>query len=86
MARMSSGFDDEVDLQTGMLNSVGTATIPRFAGRLDTPMVVGMSVMLLRPASRGRVFIRDTDPESLPAIELALGSANEDISRHSRPT
>lgn len=81
IARMTSGFDDDVDLQTGMLNSVGTATIPRFADRVDMPMVVGMSVMLLRPASRGRVFIRDTDPKTLPAIELALGSANEDIER-----
>lgn len=81
MARMPSGFDDEVDLQVGLLNNVDATAIPGFAGRLDGAAVVGISVMLLRPRSRGRVFVPDLDPRTPPVIELGLGSAAEDVER-----
>lgn len=81
MARVSSGFDGDVDLQVGLLNNVNSAAIPGFAGRMDGALVVGISVMLMRPESRGRVFVDDADPHSPPVIELALGSAAEDVER-----
>ncbi|MEC4020203.1 GMC family oxidoreductase [Streptomyces sp. H27-D2] len=80
-ARMASGFDEDVDIQVGLLNNVVSSTIPGFVDRLGWPMVVGISVMLLRPASRGRVFIEDAGPDSPPVIELGLGSESEDIDR-----
>jgi len=81
MARVSSGYDGDVDLQVGLLNNVNSAAIPGFAGRLDGALIVGISVMLQRPKSRGRVFVDDADPHGSPVIELALGSAAEDVER-----
>ncbi|MEU7178783.1 GMC family oxidoreductase [Streptomyces celluloflavus] len=80
-ARMSSGFDDDTDIQMGLLNNVDSQTIPGFIDRLGWPMVVGISVMLLRPASHGRVFLEDAGPHSRPVIELGLGTATDDIER-----
>jgi choline dehydrogenase-like flavoprotein len=70
-----------VDLQVGLLNNVDSSAIPGFAGRLDGAPVVGISVMLLRPRSRGRVWVDDPDPHGPPVIELALGAAAEDVER-----
>ncbi|MER0449128.1 GMC family oxidoreductase N-terminal domain-containing protein [Streptomyces sp. Edi4] len=80
-ARMSSGFDDDVDIQVGLLNNVESHTIPGFADRLGWPLVVGMSVMLMRPRSRGRVFLDSRDPGASPVIELGIGTDPEDVER-----
>ncbi|MFD7965275.1 GMC family oxidoreductase [Streptomyces zaomyceticus] len=80
-ARMSSGFDEGVDIQMGLLNNVESHTIPGFVDRLGWPLVVGLSVMLMRPRSRGRVFLTDADPTAAPAIEIGLGTDPEDIER-----
>jgi choline dehydrogenase len=64
-----------------LLNNVEASTIPGFANRLDWPMVVGISVMLLRPESRGRVSIVDADPATAPTIELGFGAAADDVAR-----
>jgi len=84
-ARVSSGVsDDGADLQVWLLNNVESSTIPGFADRLGWDMVVGISVMLLRPESRGRVFVEDPDPSSPPGIELRFGSVADDIERLAR--
>lgn len=80
-ARMSSGFDDDVDVQVGLLNNVESHTVPGFVDRLGWPLVVGTSVMLMRPRSRGRVFLADADPAAAPVIELGLGTDPEDVER-----
>jgi choline dehydrogenase len=81
-ARVSSGVDDgDADLQVWLLNNVETESIPGFANRLGWPMVVGISVMLLRPASRGRVYLADADPAGSPVIELAFGTVDDDVER-----
>ncbi|MET9297635.1 GMC family oxidoreductase N-terminal domain-containing protein [Streptomyces sp. NPDC003077] len=80
-SRMSSGFDEDVDIQVGLLNNVDSQTIPGFVDRLGWPMVVGISVMLLRPESRGRVFLENADPRGRPVIELGLGTEDDDVSR-----
>ncbi|GLW93312.1 GMC family oxidoreductase [Actinokineospora globicatena] len=81
-ARVASGVGgDAADLQVWLLNNVETSTIPGFANRLGWPMVVGISVMLLRPESRGRVCLPDADPRTQPVIELGFGSVDDDVDR-----
>ncbi|MFJ4870010.1 GMC family oxidoreductase [Streptomyces sp. NPDC088757] len=80
-ARMSSGYDEDVDIQVGLLNNVESHTIPGFVDRLGWPLVVGISVMLMRPRSRGRVFLDSADPYASPVIELGLGTNPEDVER-----
>lgn len=80
-ARMSSGYDEDVDIQVGLLNNVESHTIPGFVDRLGWPLVVGISVMLMRPRSRGRVFLDSADPYAPPVIELGLGTDPEDVER-----
>jgi choline dehydrogenase len=80
-ARMSSGFDGDVDIQVGLLNNVESHTIPGFVDRLGWPLVVGISVMLMRPRSRGRVFLDSADPYAAPVIELGIGTDPEDVER-----
>jgi len=77
-ARVPSGLDDDVDLQVWLLNNVERTTIPGFADRLGWHMVVGISVMLLRPEGHGRVH---ADPSGAPVIELGFGSVDEDVER-----
>lgn len=80
--RLPGGVDAETDVQIGLLNNVDQAAIPSLAGRLgDDGLAVGMSIMLMRPASRGRVFVRSREPDILPIIELGLGSRPEDVAR-----
>jgi choline dehydrogenase len=80
-ARMSSGYDGDVDVQVGLLNNVESHTVPGFVDRLGWPLVVGISVMLMRPRSRGRVFLDSADPHAAPVIELGLGTDAEDVER-----
>ncbi|MEU4805612.1 GMC family oxidoreductase [Actinosynnema sp. NPDC023587] len=80
-ARVPSGLDDDVDLQIWLLNNVERSTIPGFADRLGWDMVVGISVMLLRPESRGRVY---ADPAGGAVIELGFGSVDADVERLAR--
>ncbi|AXB41380.1 GMC family oxidoreductase [Amycolatopsis albispora] len=81
-ARVSSGVaDDGADLQVWLLNNVPNAAIPGFADRLDWPMVVGISVMLLRPGARGCVYPGGADPAAPPVIHLGFGSADGDVER-----
>ncbi|TFE47412.1 glucose-methanol-choline oxidoreductase [Streptomyces sp. ICN441] len=80
-ARTTSGFDDDVDIQMGLLNNVESHTIPGFVDRLGWPLVVGISVMLMRPRSRGRVFLDSADPFAEPIIELGIGTDPEDVER-----
>jgi choline dehydrogenase len=79
--RMSGGYDDDTDVQVGLLNNVEATTVPGFVDRLGWPMVVGLSVMLMRPESRGRVFAESADPDSPPVIELGMGSVEADVDR-----
>lgn len=81
MARVAGGFDGDTDVQIGLLNNVDTTAIPGFAGRLDGSMAVGVSVMLLRPRSRGRVTLDEGDPGGSPRIELGLGTEPVDVDR-----
>ncbi|MDE9452381.1 GMC family oxidoreductase [Xenorhabdus bovienii] len=80
-ARISSGYDTKVDVQIGLLNNVASETVPGFKDRVAYPMLVGASVMLMRPQALGRVFISTADPAVLPQIDLPLTRNPADIAR-----
>lgn len=80
-ARASSGYDNEVDVQLGLLNNVASHTVPSFQNRVNYPMLVGASVMLMRPKAKGSVFIDSRDPCASPKIDLPLTTDSTDISR-----
>lgn len=80
-ARLSSGIDQQVDVQLGLMNNVASHTVPGFINRTDCPYLVGASVMLMRPESRGRVFITSRNAQQLPEIDLPLASEQRDIAR-----
>lgn len=81
VARTCSGFDDQMDVQLGLLNNVDSTTVPSFQDRVDYPMLVGGSVMLMRPSTRGRVYITSRDSKTLPHIDLPLSLSDEDTER-----
>ncbi|MBD2809466.1 GMC family oxidoreductase N-terminal domain-containing protein [Xenorhabdus sp. Vera] len=80
-ARISSGYDAKVDVQIGLLNNVASDTVPGFRDRVAYPMLVGASVMLMRPQALGRVFISSADLTALPEIDLPLTRSTADIAR-----
>ncbi|MBE8596640.1 GMC family oxidoreductase [Xenorhabdus sp. BG5] len=80
-ARIRSGYDAKVDVQIGLLNNVASDTVPGFRDRVTYPMLVGASVMLMRPEIRGRVFINSATPTVLPHIDLPLTHSPSDIAR-----
>jgi choline dehydrogenase len=79
LARVASRRGAEPDLNVMLLNNVATAMLPVVGDMLGTPTAVGVSVMLHRPLSRGRVTLADPDPDAAPVIELALGSDPRDV-------
>jgi len=81
MARIASGADGDLpDLSLALLSDYPTRALP--LGRLlGVPRVHGLSVVLSRPRSRGRVFVPDVAPGSLPVIELNFGAHPDDIER-----
>ncbi|KMJ47037.1 glucose-methanol-choline oxidoreductase [Xenorhabdus khoisanae] len=80
-ARISSGYDEKVDVQIGLLNNVASDTVPGFRDRVAYPMLVGASVMLMRPEIQGQVFISSATPTVLPQIDLPLTRTPSDIAR-----
>ena len=81
MARVCSGHEAEPDLAFFMLGGFPTARMPRLDAMLGVPRAHGISVMLARPASQGRVSLRSGDPREMPHIDLGLGSAGADVER-----
>ena len=80
-ARMVSGYDQKLDVQIGLLNNVERSTVPRFKDLVDTPMLVGTSVMLMQPITRGQVAITSSDVNILPDIQYPIRDTEEDIAR-----
>ncbi|PHM63190.1 GMC family oxidoreductase [Xenorhabdus ishibashii] len=80
-ARIRSDYDEKVDVQIGLLNNVASDTVPGFRDRVAYPMLVGASVMLMRPEIQGRVFINSATPTVLPQIDLPLTRSPSDIAR-----
>lgn len=80
-ARLSSGYDSKVDVQIGLLNNVSSRTVPRFSSQGTHSMLVGASVMLMRPEARGHVFINSKSPEVPPTIDFPIKNCESDIKR-----
>jgi len=81
MARAASSPGGPPDLQLNLLNHVVPERVPYLRGVLGGPAAVAVSVTLLRPASRGRVWLESAAPDADPEIELGLASAPEDVRR-----
>ncbi|NEC66315.1 GMC family oxidoreductase N-terminal domain-containing protein [Streptomyces sp. SID9727] len=67
------------DLGLFLLDAVPTAANPLIGGMLRAELAVGLSAMVLRPASRGSVTIRDADPSTPPEIVLGLATDPADV-------
>lgn len=80
-ARAHSDATGDTDLQLALVNNAVTADIPDLGDLLGGPMAVAVSAMLLRPSSRGQVFLDDPSPSADPVIELSLCSTEDDLRR-----
>ncbi|MDP4536979.1 GMC family oxidoreductase [Alkalimonas collagenimarina] len=80
-ARLPSGYDSQIDVQIGLLNNVSSKTVPRFSQQGEDTMLVGASVMLMRPQARGRVFIETACAKTSPMIDFPIRQHDEDIKR-----
>jgi choline dehydrogenase len=81
MARTASVPGGGMDLNLFFLNGFDTAAIPLLGQMLRVPVAHAVSVSLMRPTSRGGVFLRSADPHAAPAIELNLGATAHDVER-----
>lgn len=81
LARLASRPHEAPDLSLFVLSNLDTATVPMLRQLLKSPRAHAISIVLNRPASRGRVRLEDARPESKPLIELDLGSAAGDLER-----
>jgi len=81
MARAASNPAQMPDLNLFALSNFDTRTVPMLSQLLKTPLANAISVVLTRPASRGRVFLESAAPGSKPVIELNLASAPQDVER-----
>ena len=81
MARIATGADGDLpDLSLALLSDYPTQALP-MGGVLGVPRIHGLSVMLSRPRSRGRVWVSDAAPGTCPVVELNLGEHPDDIER-----
>ncbi|MDX2679229.1 GMC family oxidoreductase [Streptomyces sp. NY05-11A] len=81
MARLSSAEDGIADVALFLVNNVTTAEMPFIAGRFGAELVLGLSAMLLRPASRGSVHITGADPDAPIDLAVALATTQGDTER-----
>ncbi len=80
MARVSApGCHPDVALLLG--NNMGVPDMPGIGRILGQRTSLAVSAMLLNPASRGTVRIRDSAPGAPPVIALGLASAQADVDR-----
>jgi choline dehydrogenase len=80
MARVSAqGGPPDLALLLG--SNIGVPDMPGIGRILGRRTSLAVSAMLLNPASRGRVRIRDSAPGAAPAIALSLVSARADLDR-----
>lgn len=67
------------DIHIAALSGYPAHHVPQLQQMLGLPSVHGLSVVLCRPASRGRVFLARPEPTAAPVIEFKLGSREEDL-------
>jgi choline dehydrogenase len=80
MARVA-GPDGRPDLAVFLATNVTGADIPVLGPALGVQPVTSVSAVLLAPASRGSVRLREGAPEAGPVIVLRLASERADIKR-----
>jgi choline dehydrogenase len=85
MARIAD-TDGVPDCILYLTNNVTIPDMPGIGGILGGRVSFSVSAMLLRPASRGVVFLRDPAPDAKPLIVLRLASAPADVQKLMRGT
>ncbi|MBV9447180.1 MAG: GMC family oxidoreductase N-terminal domain-containing protein [Streptosporangiaceae bacterium] len=68
-----------LDLGVFLATNVAGADIPVIGRALGAETVMSVSAVLLAPASRGSVRLRDSSPQAKPAVTLGLASERADI-------
>jgi choline dehydrogenase len=86
LARVASlpGGSPLPDIHIAALSGYPAHHVPQLRQMLGVPAVHGLSVVLCRPASRGRVFLAGPEATAAPVIEFRLGSRGEDLERLAR--
>lgn len=69
------------DLQLFLLSAIPTELFPPLGEVARAEIAVGLSVVVATPVSRGRVVVRDHDPESLPEVRLGGLREEHDLER-----
>jgi len=80
MARIASD-GGEPDLAVFLAANIMTGDLPEAGGALGARIGAMISPVLLRPESRGSVFLRTPEPDTPPCIVLSLASAPRDVDR-----
>jgi choline dehydrogenase len=79
MARVADG--GVPDLAVFLASGLSDVQVPVIGAALHGRMALVLSTMLLAPASRGSVAMRDPAPGAAPEIALRLGSVPSDVDR-----
>ena len=64
--------EDGIDVQLGLLNNVETQYIPNLAGREKPPALIGASTMLMRPETKGYVYMTKAKGQLRPVIDYPV--------------
>lgn len=80
-ARIASRDGGPPDLGVFCLSGFRTEAVPVLRALLRSPVAHGLSLMLARPRSRGRVTLDDAQSDTPPRIELNLGGDALDVER-----
>lgn len=80
--RYTAGGSDEFnDMQLYMISQADLTEIPAMMEFVGAPVVFGVTAVLQRPRSRGRVTLRSADPHDQMEIELNYLDHPEDLRR-----
>lgn len=75
------GSDEPNDMQLYMISQADLTEIPALMEVIGAPMVFGVTAVLQRPRSRGRLSLAGADPHVQPRIELNYLADPEDTRR-----
>jgi len=85
MARLAVG-DGDPDVSITVANNVAIPNMPGIGAILGDRICVSVAATLLDPSSRGRVGLREGEPDGRPIIALRLATAPADVERLMRGT
>lgn len=84
VARINSddlSIKENIDVQLGLLNNVETKFIPNLINRNQPPTLIGASIMLMRPETKGRVYITKENEKFKTVIDYPVIESSSDHSK-----